>query len=126
MFRPIKIVALLLLALWLPTTLHCELETSGLFETLTECVAAGDDCCDDTNCVSLEDALYKESAQGLKVSAPDATSCTVCLAVAVTPNSFFADPVLSAARQEPPPELGVAWQFLTRAAPPARAPALNT
>jgi hypothetical protein len=126
MSRLQRFASLVLVALWLPTTLHCELETSGLFEALTECVAAGDDCCDDTNCSTLEDALYKESALGLKVPAPDATPCLVCLAVAFTPDSFFAELVLAAARHEPPPELGVAWQFLTRAAPPARAPALNT
>ena len=126
MLRLTKLIALLLVALWLPATLHCELEASGLFEPFTECVAAGDECCDDTVCVTVEEALFKETAHALKVSAPDDDACLVCLAVAAPSDAFFADPVLSSARHESPPELGVAWQFLSRAAPPARAPALNT
>lgn len=126
MSRMQRLASLVLVALWLPATLHCELEGSGLFQPAAACVAAGDDCCYDPNCFTLENALFKESAHVVKVSAPHATTCAVCLTPALTPDTLFAEPILSAARHVPPPELGVAWQFLTRAAPPARAPALNT
>ena len=125
MSRLHRLASLVLVALWLPVTLHCELEATGLFGPLTECVASGDDCCADTDCITVEEALFKESATALMVSAPAAASCLVSFAVTVPPAVHFAGPVLASARPAPPPELAVAWQFLSRAAPPARAPALD-
>ncbi len=126
MSRLTKLIALLLVAVWLPVTLHCELEITGLLGPAGECVASDDACCNDTACVTVEEALFKDSTPVLTVSAPDASTCLVCLALATPPDAFFAESALSTVRHEPPPELRVTWQFLSRAALLARAPdALN-
>lgn len=124
--RPL--IALLLTALWLPATLHCRLEAASFYEADDCCAdeqtAETSDCKDDA-CPTVEDTLYKESSQGLKVAGPDACVCFSCLALA-SAYEAVAVPALSPARHAPPPELGVTWQFVARAAPPARAPSLNT
>ncbi|MFZ5496196.1 MAG: hypothetical protein ACOZE5_12790 [Verrucomicrobiota bacterium] len=124
--RPL--IALLLTALWLPATLHCRLEAASFYEA-DECCAdeqtANTSDCKDDACPTVEDALYKESSQDLKIAAPATCVCFVCLAP-VTADETVAEPALSPARHAPPPELGVTWQFVARAAPPVRAPALSS
>jgi hypothetical protein len=127
MSRSARLLWLLLMAIWLPATLHCRLEAAGL-EPAHECCAengaqasAGD--CRDDPCPTVEENLFKESSQGLTVSAPSAWDCD--LDGAMMPGacaSIPTVPALSPARHAPPPELEAAWQFMARAAPPARAP----
>ncbi len=127
--RLARMLVLLLVAAWLPVTLHCRLEAAG-FNDADECCAsepaadAAGDCKDDA-CPTVEDALYKESAQSLKIAAPDLSLCFACIAL-VPPMTVETEPALSPARHAPPPEIAAAWQFIVRAAPPARAPSLNT
>lgn len=118
---------MLLVAIWLPATLHCQLESAG-FSGGSDCCAVDEvtvpsgDCADDA-CPALEQALYKESSSLLKVAAP---AGGVCFAGGTCPlPAFLPQPALSPARHAPPRELRVAWQFISRAAPPARAPSLN-
>lgn len=118
---------MLLVAIWLPATLHCQLESAGLSGASDCCVAdemavPSDDCAGDA-CATLEESLYKESSTLLKVAAPAACACFACGALALP--AFLPEPALSPARHAPPLELRVAWQFVSRAAPPARAPSLN-
>jgi len=124
---PFRLLLLSLVALWLPVTLHCQLEAAGFFAPHDDCateLAAGpcSDCRDD-NCATVEDTLYKEPSLGLLVAASTACNFLACFAL-VTPDSAT-EFALSPARHSPPPELKVGWQFSTRAAPPARAPTLN-
>ena len=124
MSRLARMLILTLVAAWLPVTLHCRLEAAGFYEADDCCVAeqpagTADDCKDDA-CPTVEEALYKESAQSLKVAAPDLSHCFVCLAL--VPEPAADETALSTASHAPPPELEAAWQFIARAAPPARAP----
>ncbi len=124
-----RMLILTLVAAWLPVTLHCRLEAAGFYDNDACCATeqaadiAGD--CKDDACPTVEEALYKESTAGLKLVAPALTTCLVCL-VSVPAPGLVAEPTLSPERHSPPPELTAAWQFIARAAPPARAPSLNT
>ena len=128
MSRLARMLLLTLVAVWLPVTLHCRLEAAGFYDADDCCVAeqpadvAGD--CKDDACPTVEDALYKESGQSIKVAAPDISLCFACLALVPEPTAR--EPELSSASQAPPLEIEAAWQFISRAAPPARAPSLNT
>lgn len=117
-----------LLALWLPATLHCKLEAAGVFEEhcTDEGSSATDAGCTDDACPTIEDALYKDSAAKLTVTAPAECHIPDCCALLLTLDRLTVAPALSPLRHAPPPELRVTWQFVTRAAPPARAPALNS
>lgn len=127
MSRLARMLVLTLVAAWLPVTLHCRLEAAGFYDADDCCVAeqpidiAGD--CKDDACPTVENALYKESGQSLKVAAPELSHCFACLALVLDPAVGAMVP--STARHAPPPELEAAWQFIARAAPPARAPSLN-
>lgn len=123
--RPL--VALLLLALWLPATQHCGLEATGWLGNEAECHTDGG-CqadhakapCDADNCQSVEDGAYKSPASPRLVLGPSVLSCLCCLRV-ISPETIVV-PLVSPARTNPPPELTPSWQFIARAALPARAP----
>jgi len=133
MFRPmsrfVRLLILTLVAAWLPVTLHCRLEAAGFYDgkdcCLNEQSAAKAGECQDNTCPTVESALYKESVQDLKIPAPALTACLVCLVSLPVPG-LVAEPALSPERHSPPLELKAAWQFIARAAPPVRAPSLNT
>jgi len=116
-----------LLALWLPATLHCKLEAAGVFaeHCTDEHSPATDTGCTDDACPTIEDGLFKDSAAKLTVAAPAECHIPACCAHLLAPDRLVAEPALSPVRHAPPSELTVRWQFITRAAPPARAPSLN-
>ena len=124
MLRLTKFVAVLLLALWLPATLHCRLEGLGL-DALFSCAddaakTTGSGCTDD-GCQSLEDGQF---ALGKTRIDPAVLPLLACAGVPC----FLRDAPLKTA-----PEIVVdsaedmapwqrTWQFARRAALPARAP----
>ncbi len=129
MIRSGRILLFALLALWLPATMHCRLEMAGFLPAHDACAAehsggSGTDCKDDV-CPTVEEALFKDSAPALAIAAPP--ECHLPGNLALLPVLFagFAEPALAFVHHASPPELRVAWQFITRAAPPARAPSLN-
>jgi hypothetical protein len=126
-FRPI--VALLLLALWLPATQHCDLEAAGLLHDHLHHHCTGDcatphsdDACGTDHCPNIEGNNYRPASDSLKVDAPmqntlaDFYPLSAVIAVA----SVSAD--ISRTGPPPPPELAPTWRFIMRAALPARAP----
>jgi hypothetical protein len=117
-----------LLALWLPATLHCKLEAAGVFEEhcTDETTAATDAGCTDDACPTIEEGFYKDSAAKLTIAAPAECHVPACCAHLLALDRLAVEPALSPNRHVSPPELGVTWQFVTRAAPPARAPSLNS
>lgn len=116
-----------LLALWLPATLHCKLEAVGVFEEhCADGKTSATDGCTDDACPTIEEALYKDSADHLRVAAPAECHVPDCCALLLALDRLAAAPTLSPVRPAPPSELTVRWQFITRAAPPARAPSLNS
>ena len=117
-----------LLTLWLPATMHCRLEAAGFFEAHDGCAAeneqtasTGTDCKDDA-CPTVEDALFKESCIALTVMAPGECHLPDAFTWLIAADALTATATLSPVRHAPPSELTARWQFITRAAPPSRAP----
>lgn len=127
----LKLAALFLATLWLPATLHCQLEHLGL-ETLFACAdqpaatahTDGDTCADDS-CQTLEEGQFVLSKSKIDpaILPVPACSCVLCFIPVAPP---VPAPEISAIGQEMILPLQRTWQFITRAAPFARAPALNT
>ncbi len=123
-----QIVSLLLLALWLPATLHCDLEAAGLAPTAIACAdethAPATSGHADDSCGLIENSTYKSALTVVKAPAPTLLACCLCCVAALTPEPLFV-PLVSPERSDTPPELTRTWQFRSRAALPARAPGLN-
>lgn len=116
-----RVVAVLLLSLWLPATLHCDLEAAGLDLALlchehAEAVDLAAPCADET-CHAVESTDYTAFALTKLIDAPVLT----LIALLPPPREL---PVTAAvlARIAAPPELPRRWQFAHRAALPPRAP----
>lgn len=125
MKRIFRIAVLLLLALWLPATLHCDLEAAGLAPASMECRDEHADAAHaDDNCDVVENGIYKAASATLKIFAPTLLAAGPCPSVALPAPPVFIPP-LAPERTDSPPELTRTWQFLARAALPARAPGLN-
>lgn len=131
--RLAKLVSLLLIAVWMPATLHCRLEALG-FETLFACAAqtvdAGHtdkDACTDDGCQTVESGQFAFSKSRVVPAAlPSLDACQFvhCLLQIAQP---VPAPKIFASRQAETLPLQRTWQFTRRAALPARAPdILNT
>lgn len=127
MQRLIKITSFLLLAIWLPATMHCDLEAAGLADShQSDCCSSDTDCKADL-CASIESSLIRESAPTLNLTAPAVSGSFLFFATLLPwTSTILPEPVLSPRHQAPPLEIKTGWQFLTRAALPSRAPSLNT
>jgi hypothetical protein len=116
-----RLVAVLLLSLWLPATLHCALEAAGL-EIALVChdhatQSASANHCEDDACHAIEGEAY--TAVALTKLVGDVSFSIV----AVLPEPLELHPAgISPESTDVPRELRPSWQFSTRAAPPARAP----
>ena len=122
-----KSVVLFLLALWLPATMHCTLETLPEFSFLQWC-CGGDatqapdrDCTQDT-CTALESGFYMIEDNpaiafdlGVELTLPLGEWLVES---ALAPTGLYDATYLS------PPGLPRPWQFLCRAASSPRAPSL--
>lgn len=120
-----RISAILLLALWLPATLHCSLENVGLFPQ-----TCADDCAGERNhapdgCGTVEDGSYRPAGNTLQVTTPDLYACL---------GDLYLPPLQTAPECASAIERGESlgesrnwissWQFVRRLAPPSRAPSL--
>ena len=118
-----SLTACLLLALWLPATLHCDMETAGI-EGIFGChedESSGKAHCPDDVCHSIEGLSYKLDSFALTVPPPAlALFCLLCPPPMATP--ALAPTLVVAEASTSPPEVARTWHFLARAAPPARAP----
>jgi len=122
--RSLRILVVLLALAWVPLMSHCQLESVDGLEFLgcaaqTESLPAD---CSETGCCSVERSDYQ---------APGHQETIPILILAPLP----ADLVAGSERSRPPqasfgpltaapPELSATWQFISRAAPPCRAPSL--
>lgn len=117
-----RIVAVVMLAAWMPAASLCLAECAGLVER-------GDCCADESGgksdsaehpCCFLASGLYKSHDHQNLVTAPDALATAQLLSPISVANSSgilaAPQPALS------PPDLPVTWQFSFRAALPPRAP----
>ena len=116
-------VPLILLAVWLPATLHCDLEVVGaMLSPGTDCCATAKSCSND-GCDVLERGLYRSVNDLVKVPAPGWSVCR-------GPFCSYVPPVADSHQKIVPPPESLerpcdwvpSWQFVRRAAPPSRAP----
>lgn len=122
-------LALALVALWLPATLHCALTAAGL-DDLFLCVDSLHAPCDHSApsgrpvdaCNVIEDASFKPASDTAVLPPP--TLCAGLLCFVVPPTAVDRSPPLTGVsdRIAAPPEVARTWHFSARAAPPARAP----
>ncbi len=134
MSRTWSVLIWLLAVVWLPGTLHCSMESAGVF------VAIVDHCCaeeataeqeaDGTSetgaaCTALEAEFLQQGGDAAKVPAP------VLMALLyewLSPSDPAEEPVagtaVSPATTDSPPELSGTWSFVRRAAGSPRAPSI--
>lgn len=125
MSRARSLLVCLFAALWLPATLHCAIDSAGLFEAASECCEhelAGDvtaSC--DTACEFVASSGQTQAAVVLKPVAPAFLPLLDCPLRALTD----LDPSLGSFEQDPEATFRIqrTWHFLARAALPVRAPA---
>jgi len=116
----------MLLALWLPATLHCDLEAAGVTNILGchDHRAAGPAFGTDHHCHSIDGVSYKLDFGSSKTPPPP----DFILFVLPTPGALTATPPprrITVESRAAPPEIVRTWHFAARAAPPARAPAIE-
>lgn len=122
-----RLLALVLALLWVPLTQHCSLEGAGLLGNDPEahassCCSGGSDSCAHEVCKVVEDGVYMPGTEILKAPNPSVSPsvCLICL-VAIAPPPANAE--LAPARERTrAPDWQPTWQFVQRAALPARAP----
>ncbi len=117
-----SLFAFVLLALWLPATLHCDLEAAGV-ELIPESSACEDQCVKDT-CPTVEGISYTKETTLLKVLPPLVPTACLCLLDLSPP--LLTEQNSTGKCGETPPAVEVldhTWPFARRAALPARAPA---
>lgn len=128
--RLLKTVALLLATLWLPATVHCQLETLDV-GSLFACADATDDAAHDEGATCLDDGCKTIEAGQVALAKSRIDAASLALLAGTIPFCSFeipapaATPEFVACRQDETLPLQRTWQFDRRAALPARAPALN-
>lgn len=124
------IIAIVLLALWLPTTQHCGLEAAGLIAAESPhgadvgCCQTGSGPCTHDGCNVVESGLIKSSNEAIKVPTPSLAACTCFLCLQLLPPVVAVEPILAVTSSESPEHWVPVWQFVRRAAPLSRAPSL--
>lgn len=129
MSRLRQLVALLLMSLWLPATLHCALEAAG-FEIVFVCHdhetgAASDGQCTDDACHALEGFAFKPAANTAVLTLPSLCACLLCFVTPPPAISLTPPPSGISDRIAAPPEVARTWHFVARAAPQPGAPSLS-
>jgi hypothetical protein len=127
--RCVQFLWLLVLALWLPCTMHCTLEAAGI--TLSNCCEsshgqehsdgspATDPCHDCHACSAVESDGMVKADSAVKVQPLLAVVCVLLRLEALTVPTTAE---VSRAWAISPPELPPSWRFAERAALPPRAP----
>jgi hypothetical protein len=117
------LIALVLLAIWVPATMHCGLE--GLFEGSAEMCSHhdttgdGEVACDH---LAIEDGSFRTTPHEIVIAPPPALAWwAVADAIRVIAP---VDPLDTWREEAAPPGLARTWQFGERAALPANAPSV--
>jgi hypothetical protein len=121
-----RFLAIFLAILWVPMTVHCELETFGILGHVAEVCCDETESCTDGICAVVENGDYTTGVNQFKVSAPTllAFSRFLCLhAVRLIPPRREAAAFNLA---DVSPAWLSDWDFARRTACPARAPSLDT
>ncbi|HLP06815.1 MAG TPA: hypothetical protein VK178_01515 [Opitutaceae bacterium] len=121
--RIFTLVAWILVAFWLPATLHCAAETSGWIETAgccaDEALPVADSHCESDHCATLEAGVPREELSALVLCVPALALLEVLRPELRTENDADngVTPWLAA-----PPEIGGRWRATERVVAAARAP----
>jgi hypothetical protein len=120
---PRHVIALLLLALWLPATMHCGLALAFSSTPEACCLAGQGDSESNQRAVhcAVEKGDYRAAPQEVLVAAPELFADWCGVRVLVDPTRV--ETVSGAPLAEAPP-LNRPWQFVVRAAWPANAPSV--
>lgn len=120
--RLLKLVALFLVALWLPATMHCAMEAAGVTRGDHHSSSCQDMCKDDT-CHTIEGVSFTKTSNTLRALPPAVSSLYLCL-LNLLPPPVLVDQSAANPAGDPPEiqALDHTWQFARRAALPARAP----
>jgi hypothetical protein len=125
------IIAVVLLALWLPMTQHCDLEAAGLIagevphSATVNCSEPASSRCGHHDGGSVaEGNLVKQSNDPIKVPMPSLVACTCFLCLQLLTPQLAVEPALAVAESDHPQHWVPVWQFVRRAAPLSRAPSL--
>lgn len=125
-----RLAAVLLIAIWFAATQHCGLENLGVFSGHAEeapaagCCKSTDDSCEKDGCDTVENGSYKPDRDH-KLIAPQfvASAFQPCLKAIVPPEPPDENVLrLDFERSDAGAPI---WQFVRRAALPARAPSLS-
>jgi hypothetical protein len=127
-----NIVVILLVALWLPTTLHCSWEATGLFASQEapanqeNCCGAQEKACAEDPCDLLESGDYRPASAQLAVPVPTFTVCACLLFISVERVliSHNADAATARVSFDWPEDCSPTWHIVQRAALSPRAPSL--
>lgn len=119
-------LVLTMAVLWLPISVHCELEEIPALQFLsccpTESAPHQDDDCETDGCAVVESGLYKTEERQASIPTPNLAVCAEpnwLLISLLEPTPAFAElPFLHL----PPPEIPAGWRFAFRTALPPRAP----
>jgi hypothetical protein len=126
MIRPRNLVALMLLVLWLPATLHCGFEAMGWLTPAGVDCCAEEDACGQDGCGVVEDGAYKTPSGDIKVRLPNFAGVLYRITPLARAPEFFAPREAERGRRiEFDDRRFAAWQFVRRcaaesSAPPAR------
>jgi hypothetical protein len=130
-----RIFALALAALWLPATLHCDLEAAGidqLFHCLVDHHATTDldgshtparDACDVVEGTALR--LVTDTALVAPPALNALCASLLCFSAPAPALVLTPPPNALSERSIAPPEVARTWHFTARAALPSRAPSLG-
>lgn len=128
MVRLRHLAAWMLVALWLPATLHCDFEAVGL-DTLFHCEtdhhSQSDEPASDDSCDVVENGWFKLSATQVGLAAPLLSVCTLCFSSPLPADPLDSPAIEPSEELVAPAEVARTWQFVVRAALPARAPNLS-
>ncbi len=124
-----KVIALALLALWVPATQHCDLEVIGLFAAHAD-HQANASCseshapCPSENCQVIEDGTYKRSGTLVKAASPSLLVCVFSLCLQPAALDALHESVTPAVALENPLSWVPTRHFVRGAAPMPRAPSV--
>lgn len=114
--------AVLLLALWLPATLHCALEAAGCLRAADCCDEQADGGCTRDSCDTLEAGFVKSAS--LQVALPSFSADAASQLDSLTRRPPLPPVKGVTGTVAAPPEVARTWRFAVRAAPLPGAPSL--
>lgn len=121
--RAFKSFCLLLAILWVPMTQHCLLEAAEGSGVL-QCDHSTTGSCTHDGCRIIEEGSYKTDSGSVKLPPPSILTLACLYWIVSAPELEFRDPRIADEELSRPLNWVPAWQFVRRAAPPARAPSL--